>query len=566
MTYSSAKLPITVGIYDDHNAGIAAIRGGEVLLYCEFERQLRIKNAVGWFPELIEPLLRQLPINEVGAFCVPRPILFKAFLQKHFGAVEINDETVQIEDREIKIFHQDDLHPYLHILATLVMPEVKPDVYLTLVFDAEQPRMGWLDARSVIEPDSLSLYRLSQEKWFNGALFSDFWGTFFFGSNDLANCGKLMGLSSWGKASEENINFHAQLAKYNFDNSGTVWEGYKTAVRKGVRHEATNGLNYNPKDHHSRATIDSVASAQQLFTQNLVKQVKSGTALILEEMSKRKLPPPNALLYGGGCALSIITNALLRKELDIPIIIPPYAHDASQFVGSAVYAMLRIAPDSFLPGCGWQQIPEHSLGKITSTEITQRNIPFQKADFQDIARRIYNGEIWGIVEGGSEAGPRALGRRSLVANPMNPFVRDQINHIVKKREWYRPFAPSIPAEHFPTYFGEEATAPAKYMLDSYRFKKRYASRFSSVTDHKGDARPQSVNAENNPLFYRILQAMGQVSGHPVLLNTSLNAPGMTIAFDFVQVVKDCLDLGCNGILIDGVAIDKEIIERLVQSI
>jgi predicted NodU family carbamoyl transferase len=557
---------ITVGIHEDHNAGIAAVKGDKLIMYCEFERLTRIKNQSGRFPELVMKYLTQLPLEEIGAICAPDPSFIIDQLVTSLGAIPGPDMRVNIGDHSIRIYGQDDLHPFMHVLAALPLDGVSPGLYAVLVFDAEQPRFGWIDLRESLRPPlNMLFYTVSYEKWFNGEIFASLYGKLFYNSYNLSHCGKLMGLASWGRPRCRYISWLGELAQRHFDPLPPTWQGYSSASSELLIQEMTALIKADPRQHDHPSIIDLAASAQELFTHELVQQVIRGMEAIREDLHQRHLPQPIGLIYGGGCALSVVSNEMLREVVDLPIFIPPYAHDASQFVGAALWASLAMSPQTWHHS-RWNGIPCHTEGRVTVDQLASIGMPIEKASPQDIAHRIVAGQLIALIEGGSEAGPRALGKRSLLANALDPNMRDRINHEVKMREWYRPFAPALPAEVFPAYFDAPASPASQYMLDAYHLKPKYRALLSSVSSPDGTARPQAVISEKSPWYYDLLLALGSHTGHPIVLNTSLNAPGKTIAFDLTQSLQDCAALGVDAAVIDGAVLDKDTIIRLATSL
>lgn len=559
---------IAVGLHIDHNAGMAAVRENEVVLYCEFERLTRVKNQIGWFPDLVGDLLERLPLEEVAVICLSEPSLMVDLLVERFGAVKESANQVRVAGHPITLYsqelaNQDDMHPLLHVLATIPLADLQPEVYAILIFDAEQPRFSWVDLRSGMEQTPpITFKKVSNDRWFNGELFSAFYGKLFYGSHDLSNCGKLMGLASWGRTRTLYMDWLREAAQRHFNPALPTWQGYseasKDAIIQGMRHR----MGVDPQQHEHPKVLDLAASAQEMFTHEMMLQVVVGIEAVHAELRELNLPPPAGLLYAGGCALSVVSNAVLREMLALPLIIPPYAHDASQFLGSAIWASLRSRLGTWRPG-SWPGIPQHTLGRVEASMLTQFGVPVCPAHPEDLASRIIAGALIALIEGGSEAGPRALGKRSLLANALDPNMRDRINRDVKRREWYRPFAPALPAEAFPRYFGEPATGPAQYMLDAFRIVPHYRSLLASVSSPDGTSRPQAVHAHLSPWYHSLLSAMGHRTGHPIVLNTSLNAPGLTIALDLYQSFEDCLALGIDAAVVDGFLIEREGIARVV---
>lgn len=128
------------------------------------------------------------------------------------------------------------------------------------------------------------------------------------------------------------------------------------------------------------------------------------------------------------------------------------------------------------------------------------------------------------MNGRSEFGPRALGNRSIFADPRNQHVREWINHIIKKREWFRPFAPIVLEEDYQDWF--DFPIPSPYML--YTAPVKQPEKIPAVTHVDGSARFQTVTEKSNYDAYNIINEFKKITGVPVLLNTSLNGKGQPI--------------------------------------
>ncbi|MCX4824571.1 hypothetical protein OG883_32885 [Streptomyces sp. NBC_01142] len=547
---------VHVGLYDDHNSGFAAVDEQGIVGYTEFERITRIKNQEGWLPELVGTCFDRLPLDRLESVTAPRPELVKELLGERYGAVRSGPSTMTLDGRTVRVIPQPDLHGYFHVLAATTLPLAGPGIYLSIVFDAEQPRFGWIDLRKPLDtPRPVELTPVSSERWFNGAVFGDLFGRIFYGSGDLSNCGKLMGLSAWGSAKLKHVQELERVAQESFDPDVETWNGYCLGSADDAPAAIEEYLGGSPRNHELSATLDLAASAQELFTHHFIEEVREGVARTRKAIRAAGITDePVGVIYGGGCALSVVSNRDVREVAGLPVFIPPFAHDASQFVGGAVWAGLKSGM-RWPGGLGWAGVPEHTEDHVSVAAAVEAGYGATPATPAEVAGIIASGGLVALARGGAEAGPRALGHRSLLARANDPAMRDRLNDHVKKREWYRPFAPLLPREEFPRYFGEEASPASRYMLDSYRVRPEFRGRLTSVTGPDGVARPQCVDPDSDPFLYEVCQELGRLCGDPVLLNTSLNAPGRTIAHDLGQVVEDVVELGLDALVIDDSFID-----------
>jgi len=166
-----------------------------------------------------------------------------------------------------------------------------------------------------------------------------------------------------------------------------------------------------------------------------------------------------------------------------------------------------------------------------------------------LARHLADGKIVGLYTGALEAGPRALGHRSILASPLEANVVDRLNATVKYREPFRPFAPVVLAHRASDYF--VLRQPSPFMSIAVPATDYARRMIPAVVHRNGTARVQTVTASHNPFLTQVLEVFGQITGHPVLINTSLNIKGKPIC-GTPDMALDCLaESGLDALLIDG---------------
>ncbi len=271
------------------------------------------------------------------------------------------------------------------------------------------------------------------------------------------------------------------------------------------------------------------------------------------------------LCMAGGVALNCTANGVIkRSRMFKNIFIQPAAADDGSALGAALYVQNLHEPDL---NFGKMALP--LWGPSYNTE-TVRDVlkKYQKCEsrffnsFDDlaenIAQRIDKGQVVAWFQGPMEFGPRALGNRSILGDPRNPDMRSHINKLVKKREGFRPFAPAVTMEAAPRFFeiikGEEALYA--YMLFTTQVRKAYREQLPAITHVDGSARVQVVSKEENPEFWILLNKFEDVSGMPVLLNTSFNLQGQPIVCTPTEAIDTFLSSE-----IDVLAIGNYIITR-----
>ena len=170
------------------------------------------------------------------------------------------------------------------------------------------------------------------------------------------------------------------------------------------------------------------------------------------------------------------------------------------------------------------------------------------------AQLLSQGRILGWFQGRMEFGPRALGNRSIIADPRDPEMNTKVNNAVKFREWWRPFAPSLKKEAAPDYLESAYDSPFMILTAQVRPEKR--SVIPSVTHVDGSARPQTVEREVNPLYYRLIDEFGAVTGVPVIMNTSFNLRGEAIVNTPTDALRTFFSSGMDALVIGSFLVEK----------
>ncbi|MDJ0839027.1 MAG: carbamoyltransferase N-terminal domain-containing protein [Acidobacteriota bacterium] len=238
------------------------------------------------------------------------------------------------------------------------------------------------------------------------------------------------------------------------------------------------------------------------------------------------------LCMAGGVALNCVANGRIRRETPFrELFIQPAAGDAGACLGAAALAHIDItgkrhsetALDAVYLGPAWSgDRIEHLL---VPTGIPAHDFRNREADLiAFVAERLVKQQTVGWFHGRMEFGPRALGARSILANPLDPNIRDRLNKVVKKRESFRPFAPSVLLDHAGEHFQLEQASP--FMLETCRV--RSALKLPGITHINGSARPQTVTAPQNPRYAALIAAFQARTGCPLLVNTSFNVRGEPI--------------------------------------
>ena len=236
--------------------------------------------------------------------------------------------------------------------------------------------------------------------------------------------------------------------------------------------------------------------------------------------------PINNFALSGGCAFNGVMNAKIYRDFKVDdMYLQCAAGDDGTAIGAAYscwHSDLNKTERFHMQHAFWG--PNYSTSQIRNA--------IEKYDYQYTeccgpqetiritAKYIADGAVVGWYQGRSEWGPRALGNRSILANPAIPTMKDTINKKIKKRESFRPFAPSVLKEDVKLLFEQDIASP--FMMHVVKFKSKYRDLFPAVTHVDGTGRLQTVEAENNKLYYDLIRELKTYTGYGIILNTSFN--------------------------------------------
>lgn len=341
------------------------------------------------------------------------------------------------------------------------------------------------------------------------------------------DAGKLMGLASY--ADKDYVNSYSHKVKYLADDVRIP------PVRINPE------VNYK-SDFYSKAN-----------TAGVYQKIQEDSCVHMARIAK-KLSNSNNICVAGGSFLNCNTNELIIKSR---------MYENCYFIPSA--------DDSGIPlGCAWygyanrsgiSKVPKYLspyLGKTYSDQeimdaINERSdISYQRInDFSClvdmVAEDLKNNKVVGWMQGGSETGPRALGNRSILASPKEPWMVNYINSEIKKRQWYRPFAPSVLYEHQSSVF--ELSEYSPYMLVTTKVKPEWKFRIPSVVHFDDTSRIQSVTKDSNPRYYDLISSFYKKTGIPVVLNTSFNGPSEPIVESPKNAINTFIEIGLHTLVI-----------------
>src|ERR671933_343309 len=265
-------------------------------------------------------------------------------------------------------------------------------------------------------------------------------------------------------------------------------------------------------------------------------QVVTEEAMLGLARRARELGGSDNLCLAGGVALNVLANARILRESGFRRIwVQPAAGDAGGCVGAATYLYhtvlrqpRRYRMETAYLGPSYSHDEIHAFLEREGIDYTRLE---ERAIAPTVARLLADNDVAGWFQGRMEFGPRALGARSILANPTDPSTKDTLNAKIKHREAFRPFAPSTLLEAAPTYFefgGPAGEPESPFMLLTARVRPDKQHLLPAITHVDGTARVQTVSRSQNPLSYALIEEFGKLSGVPVLVNTSFNVQGEPI--------------------------------------
>jgi predicted NodU family carbamoyl transferase len=346
--------------------------------------------------------------------------------------------------------------------------------------------------------------------------------------------GKAMGASSYGNTESDAYSTATKL----FLRTNSAWKNFspgRMLYEKHYNQTLKDGTNSKIKFIEAFSTSPEVYNPYKLFIDEIDWQtecdmargiqdafVKDAIKWFKEIMSVRNINLDDYdrnVVFSGGSALNVLFNDILQREMNINLFVPPNPADQGIPYGMLVQWMVDHATQYS------REETTYSGQKIQDMEDLQKYYHSHKGrmtTIADVASILKDDKIVGLVQGGMEVGARALGNRSILADPKGADKKDKVN-VVKRREAYRPFAPVCRLEDVETYFDSVRYDNLSYMNFAIKTREEHIDKLRAVTHVDGTARVQTVTKEQNTILHDLLSEFDGV-----LLNTSFNVKGSPI--------------------------------------
>jgi carbamoyltransferase len=534
------------------NASAAIIADGRLIAAVEEERFNRVKYAAGFPAAAIRYCLDTagIKLSEVDHIAIPRnpwarigTKLWYAIRMPSFATerVKVMGQFVGIPEALAKAFdvspqsirarfHRIE-HHQAHLASTFFVSPFENAALLSADGLGDFASTMWgvghgnhmkIDG-AVAFPHSLGLYYTAMSQYLGFRKFGDEY--------------KVMGLAAYGEPAymdeyrrivrnTRGVGFHLGLKYFKHHRTGPemTWRDADKTPELGAMYSEYMCKRLGPS-RDSAAPVekkhkDGAASLQARLEEVLFQMLRA-----LHARTGQK-----AVCLAGGVAFNCVANGKIVDQTPFEkIFVQPAAGDAGLAIGAAyhVYHQILGLPRLFvMENSYWG--PSYSHEKIRAA-INSSRLPnegleilelHEKATAIEAAKEVADGKILGWFQGRAEWGPRALGNRSIVADPRRPDMKETLNARIKHREMFRPFAPSILAESTGEYF--EKSDPCPFMTQAYSVRPEKRDVIPAPTHVDGTGRLQTVTYAENPRYWRLIREFANLTGVPVVLNTSFN--------------------------------------------
>jgi len=523
-----------------HDSAAALLRDGVILAACQEERLSRKKHDSGFPARAVKYVLREAGISPseldaVGFY--DKPLLkfermlstYVATFPRSFGSFRKAMPLWIHEKLWIPSMIRKELRPYKgpilfaehhmsHAASCFLVSPYEEAAILTVDGVGE-----WATASfGVGKGQDITLFKEIRFPHSLGLLYSAF--TYYLGFKVNSAEYKVMGLAPYGKPVHfdrimkdmihlnEDGSFKLNMKYFSYD--------YGLKMTNGAFDDFFGGPPRKPETWMNEREFDIAASVQKVCEEVVLKMAR----YIHKETGLKNL------CMAGGVALNCVANGRVVRETPFQnLFVQPAAGDAGGAVGVAhwIYNTLGKNPrgpawtNAYLgPEYKDAEIHEYLAGAGASHEVLSDGDLVRKT-----AKLLSEGNVVGWYQGRMEFGPRALGGRSILADPRDPKMRDTLNMKIKFREGFRPFAPSVLADRCGEWFDHDGDSPYMLLVAQVKEGKRVVP---SVTHVDNSARIQTVTRAENPLYYDLISEFAKITGVPIVINTSFNVRGEPI--------------------------------------
>jgi len=538
-----------LGLNAHHGDSSACIyKDGEIIAASEEERFRRIKHWAGFPSMAIQFCLNEagITINELDYIAVSRDPKAN-FLRKIFTALKNRLSLKNMINRahnlkkansiEAEICKQFQLPPAT-LKAKIVQVEHHRSHLASAFFASpfEEAAILSIDGFGDFSSTMLATGKGNQIKVLDTVSYPHSLGVFyttltqFLGFPNYGDEYKVMGLAPYGTPRyvdlirkliplKDDGLFELDLKYFNHPKNGVnmVWEEGIPSMDSLYTENLTTLLG-NPRQQHeelSQYQKDLAASVQQVTEEvifHILKHLQQKTGL-------------QNICIAGGVAQNSVANGKIKLNTPFTYIyIPPAGHDAGTAIGAALWVWNQLEKKPRTAPMFHGYLGSKFDNAYIENILKEKNIQYLKPEpkdfFNEVTNCLINEGVVGWFQGRAEFGPRALGHRSILADPRNTKAKELLNTKIKRRESFRPFAPSILSEFVEEYFEQVDDVP--FMEKVFKIKPEKRDEIPAVTHLDGTGRLQTVHHDTDEKYYQLIKSFGEKTGTPILLNTSFN--------------------------------------------
>ncbi len=570
----------------DHDVSACLLRDGAIAFAIAKERITRVKHASGFYKEVIDYCLQAegITLDDVdlivrNCYILPVPEMEQRLV--YFDAPGFLPEFERGDAAKHPLYRsgQDKVvsisHHLAHAYSAFAVSPFEEGVVMIVdgVGSYQSDVMEGYPATDTATPlarESESYYKFGgveleclKKVWMEpdrgflsdefytmpglGALYSRA-STYIFG--DWNKCGELMGLAPYGRHDQvkhllEMTDGKLQVPRWTDDfKQPHIFDGSNWEKSPSMRH------------------WEDLAWRTQDDTENV---------LLARARWLRETTGAKNLCMAGGVALNCVANGRVAREAGFDNVwIQPAAGDDGIAIGCAYYGWLKILKQrrSFVMDHSYVGKPysEQEAASALQKFLVRIQVDAKRSDnvCRDTAKLLADQRVIGWFQDRSEFGPRALGNRSLLADPRKPEMKDILNSRVKHRQAFRPFAPIVLAERMKDVFEGEEDSP--FMLIAKPVRPEWRDKIPAIVHVDGTARVQTVREATNPMLYRLLKEFEALTGVPVLINTSFNIKGEPIVETPEDAVACFLNTGIDNLILHDTIVSKSAMHKVVAPV
>lgn len=543
---------LILGVHDGHNAAAALLSGGKVLDVLQEERVKRVKNIGGFPGSALEDVVRrhQIPYSNMKVVYDGTYINYRSFSKENIIHEYEHCKTFKASLRAmlkrnkpiLSLYKAYKNHDRRKIVKDL-FGNAKAEKIETVdhhMAHAAAAYYGWSkEGKNLILTcdgsgdglcatvnigDKGKFERIAQITEDNsiGRLYA--YISYSLGMMPLEHEYKIMGLAPYGGVSRDVERLDKKFnSLFEFEKGldGITWKRKNNVPSMYAPRHFVNRLIY-------RERFDWIAAGLQVFIERFLKQWVSNC---IKAVGIKKVA------LSGGVFMNVKANKAIYEIPEVEeLFVFPSCGDESNSIGAAYYAFMKNGGDNVEP------LKAIYFGSdITDEDVEhaiehhkfkgKRRITYKQNIEKSVAELLAKGEVVGRIKGKMEFGARALGNRSILANASNHNIIKIINEMIKRRDFWMPFAPSVLAEASERYFIKPKPLLSPYMMFTFDTKPEKREKIiATLHPHDYTARPQEVIEDWNPEYYRLIKYYEDITGEPIILNTSYNLHGYPIVY------------------------------------